>query len=86
MFTLKFWKATAERVVRGAAIAAGVVLGLDGSGQIVHATLTDVGVAAEYGALGSLVLCLAGGFFGAGDGPSLTGREELAPVARIVED
>lgn len=80
MFTLKFWKATAERVVRGAAIGAGIVLGLDGSGQIHHASLTDVGVSALYGGLGSLVLCLAGGFFGAGDGPALTGKEELAPA------
>lgn len=77
MFTLKFWKATAERVVRGAAIGAGIVLGLDGTGQIAHASLQDVGVSALYGGLGSLVLCLAGGFFGAGDGPSLTGKEQL---------
>ena len=81
MFTVKFWKATAERIVRGAAIGVGIVLGLDGHGEIAHASLDDIWHAALYGALGSLVLCLAGGFFGAGNGPALTGKEELtAPL------
>lgn len=78
MFTRRFWKATAERVVRGAAIAVATVTGLDGSG-VIHANVDPqaIGVAALYGAVGSLVLSLVGGAFGSGDGPAITGQEQL---------
>ena len=78
MFTITFWKATAERVVRGAAVAVAALLGLAPTTQAVGSVnVQTLAVAALYGALGSLVLCLAGTTLGAGDGPSLTGKEEL---------
>jgi hypothetical protein len=78
MFTKRFWKATAERVVRGAAIAAATVTGLDGSGVIhINVDPQAVGAAAIYGAVGSLILSLIGGTLGSGDGPSVFGQEHL---------
>lgn len=77
MWTKRYWKATAERVVRGAAIAVATVLGLDGGGAIAQAAPRDLALAALYGALGSLVLSLIGGAFGSGDGPAITGQEQL---------
>lgn len=76
MFTARFWKATAERMVRGGAVAVGTLMGLDGSGLVAHVGVQDAGVAFVYGAVGSLVLCLIGGKIGAGEGPAITGQEQ----------
>lgn len=82
MFTVKFWKAVAERMVRGAAVT---VAGAYFGGDLVFDALnvsnwTDVGSLAVSGALGSLVLSLAGQAV-TGNGPALTNQEELTPAA-----
>lgn len=77
IFTAKFWKATAERMVRGGAIAVGTLMGLDGGGLVAHVSPQDAAVAFVYGAAGSLVLCLIGGKLGAGDGPAIAGQEQV---------
>lgn len=81
MWTRKFWVATAERVVRGAAVA---VFGVFFVGDFVFDafnadTWEQFGSVAIGGAVGSLVLALAGGAFGSGAGPALTGAEVLDP-------
>lgn len=76
MFTLKFWKAAAERMVRGAAVSvAAVYFG----GDVVFDSLnvntwTEAGGIAITGAVGSLVLSLAGQAF-TGSGPSFNSTE-----------
>lgn len=81
IWTKAFWKATFERMVRGAAVA---IFGVWFVGDVAFdtfnmATWEDVGALAIGGAFSSLLLCLIGGAFGAGDGPALTGVEELNP-------
>jgi hypothetical protein len=77
MWTKKFWQATVERMVRGAAISVSAVY--FGGDKVfdtfnVH-TWQDVSSIGIAGAVGSLVLALIGGAVGKGDGPSLTGTE-----------
>lgn len=79
MWTKAFWKAVPERMVRGGAIAVAAVW-ITGQGILDIAEINDwVDVASLFasGAVGSLILSLAGGAFGPGDGPSLTGREDV---------
>lgn len=79
MWTIAFWKATTERMARGAAVA---VFGTFFVGDKVFDALnihtwSQVGSIAIGGAFGSLLLALAGGAVGSGDGPSFTGQEAL---------
>lgn len=79
MWTKEFWKATTERVIRGAAVA---VFGGFFAGDVVFDamnvnTWADVGSLAIGGAFGSLLLSLIGNTVGTGSGPSLTGAERL---------
>jgi hypothetical protein len=80
MWTREFWKATAERMIRGAAVAVGgAFFAGDWAFDALNVgTWQDVGALAIGGAFCSLVLALAGGAFGAGTGPSLTGHETTA--------
>lgn len=82
MWTATFWKATAERMVRGAAVA---VFSAWFVGDAVFdalnvATWADVGGLAIGGAFGSLLLSLTGQAV-TGSGPSLTNQETLDPPA-----
>jgi hypothetical protein len=83
MFKKAFLLATLERMVRGAAIAVGFVwFGTDVVFDVMEInTWEKIGAAAISGAVGSLVLSLAGRTFGSGDGPSFTNVEKLNPVA-----
>lgn len=76
MFTLTFWKAAAERMVRGAAIS--VAAAYFGGDKVFDSlnvnTWADAGGLAIAGAVGSLVLSLAGQAI-TGNGPSLTSTE-----------
>jgi len=79
MFTLLFWKAAAERMVRGAAIAvfSAYFVG-DGLFDALNVnTWEDVASLALGGAFGSLVLSLTGEAV-TKNGPSLTNQETLA--------
>lgn len=81
MWTRKFWKATGERVVRGAAVAVGAAFF---AGDVVFDALNlntwaEVGSVAIGGAFCSLVLAIAGAQFGSGDGPSFSDAERLKP-------
>ncbi len=80
MFTRAFWKATAERMVRGGAIAASLVWPLSSFTTIDDgvSTLTVTAFAFVWGAGGSLLLSLAGSRVGEKGEPSLTGAETLA--------
>jgi hypothetical protein len=80
MWTKKFWKATAERCVRGGAVAVfGAYFGADKVFDVMNVnTLADAGALYVSGAVGSLLLCLIGGAM-TGDGPSITNQEELTP-------
>lgn len=76
MWTKKFWKATAERMIRGAAVSVAAVFF---GGDVVFDSLnvaswTEAGGIAITGAIGSLVLSLAGQAF-TGNGPALTNNE-----------
>lgn len=79
MWTKAFWKATAERMVRGAAVA---IFAVWFGGDVVFDTFVfstwkDVGSLTISGAFGALLLALGGGAFGSGNGPSFTGQESL---------
>lgn len=79
MFTTEFMKATLERMIRGGASALGgaLVVG-DWVFDLFNLNSLQDGVAVfAGGALTSLLMSLAGGTFGSGDGPSFTGTEEL---------
>jgi len=78
MFTLDFWKATAERAIRAAAASAlsALVIG-DGALNALEADWATLGGIAAGGAVVSLLVSLAGGTFGRGDGPSFTGTEQI---------
>lgn len=80
MWTKKFWQAVAERMIRGAAVTvAGGYFGADVVFDALNvSTWSDVGSLAISGALGSLVLSLAGQAL-TGNGPALTNNEELTP-------
>jgi hypothetical protein len=82
MWTRKFWKATAERCVRGGAAAlGGALVAGDWVLDVMNvSSLSDGATVFVGGALTSLLLSLAGGAFGSGDGPSFTGQEELKPT------
>lgn len=60
MWTKKFWQDTLERVIRGAAVTLGGVLFVNGSLNT-HLDWVAMGTAALAGAIGALVLSLAGG-------------------------
>ena len=81
MFTIVFWRAALERMVRGAAVAVGAAYF---AGDVVFdalnvGTWSDVGSLAIGGAFGSLVLSLAGQAL-TGNGPSLTNQETTPPA------
>lgn len=88
MFTLAFWKAIAERMVRGGAIAASLVLPLSAWTNIDEATgsLSLAAFAFAWGALGSLLLSLAGSQIGEKGEPSFTGAEIIAPPVEIASE
>jgi hypothetical protein len=79
MWTKNFWQAAAERMVRGGAIAVTTTwIAGDGILNIAHVSdFKDVVVLYISGAVGSLLLSLAGSGLGPGDGPSLTGAEDV---------
>lgn len=86
MWTKAFWKATGERVVRGAAVA--MFAGFFGGDVTFDAmnvnTWQDFGALGVSGAVGSLLLCLIGGAT-SGDNPAspaLTGTETVDPAVR----
>ena len=78
MWTLEFWKATTERMIRGAAVA---IFGAWFAGDKIFdalnvSTWTDVGSLAIGGAFGSLLLSLIGNAT-TGNGPALVAPEKL---------
>lgn len=81
MWTRKFWKATAERVLRGGAAAlGGALVAGDWAMDIMNVNTLEKGATIFIGgAVTSLLFSLAGGKFGSGDGPSFTGTEVLDP-------
>lgn len=79
MWTIAFWKATSERMLRGAAVA---IFAVWFGGDVVFntfdfSTWKDVGSLAVSGAFGSLLLALAGSAVGSSNGPSFMGQESL---------
>lgn len=81
MWTKAFWKATSERMIRGAAVA---VFGAFFVGDKIFNSLSvntwsDVLSLAIGGGFGSLLLCLGGSALGDGAGPSFLGTERLKP-------
>jgi hypothetical protein len=71
-----FWKAAVERMVRGAAIGAGTIVG----GDVFNAFEADwerIGGAAAGGAFLSLLFSLIGNA-ASGNGPSFTSTEQVA--------
>lgn len=80
MWTKDFWRATAERVVQGAALA---VFAAYFGGDVIFNTLqvntwVDVLSTAGAGAFGALVLSLAGNAV-SGNGPAFTRVEVVDP-------
>lgn len=73
MWTRAFWAATAERVVRGVAVA---LAGMLGAG-IVTTDWSAALQAGAYAGLSTLLLCLIGGALPTGPGPSLLSQETL---------
>lgn len=76
MWTIEFWKAAAERMVRGGA-AALLSAWVVGEG-VMNALTIDWAQAAGIflgGAVVSLLMSLVGQGIGPGDGPSFTGQE-----------
>lgn len=86
MWTKAFWKAAAERAVRGAAVAALAIWTAAGVDIVGGVDFTAVAWAALVGAVGSLLLSLAGNQINDVPGPSLTGTEETVPPAVPVPD
>lgn len=83
MWTKKFWKATAERVLHGAAVA---IFGAFFAGDVVFDAINvntwqDVGSTGLGGAFGSLLLCLIGGLTSGDNPPSpaLLSPEKIEP-------
>lgn len=79
MWTRAFWKATAERCLRGAAVA---VIGTFFVGDKLFEafnvnTWQDVGSLAVGGAFGSLLFALAGNTVNGGHGPAFTSAENV---------
>ncbi len=78
MWTREFWKATFERMVRGAAVA--VSAGFFGGDKVFDAmnvnTWSDAGALAISGAVASLLLCLVGGTV-SGNGPAFNSEEVI---------
>lgn len=79
MFTREFWKATAERMVRGGAIAASVVWPLSTFTTIDDgvSSLSLAGFAFVWGGIGSLLLSLGGSQVGVKGSPSFTDNERV---------
>lgn len=79
MFTRVFWKATGERVIRGAAVAvAGAYFVGDGVFNALEVKQwEDVLSLALGGGFGSLVLSIAGGVV-SGNGPAFNKEERVA--------
>jgi hypothetical protein len=81
MFTKEFWKATAERAIRGGALVAsglwGVTAILDIDGLTATAQTAAVGFV--WGAVGSVLLSLGGSFVGEKGSPSFTKSEAINP-------
>lgn len=84
MWTKAFWQATAERMVRGAAVAvAAAYFAGDVVFDAMHvSTWNDVLSLAVGGAFGSLVLALAGNAMNGGNGPALNSAENVQPQHR----
>lgn len=84
MFTVAYWKAVAERMVKGAAVGVATLLGGDLlPGQFADLDWGNTGQAALYGALASLVLSIVSTPFGPGGSPSLV--DDPAPPAPAAE-
>lgn len=81
MFTKQFWKAAAERAIRGGAIAASALWGVTAITDV--DTLTSTGQLAAvgfvWGAVGSLLLSLIGSQVGEKGQPAFTRAETLTP-------
>lgn len=82
MWTSEFWKATGERVIRGAVVAvAGVYVGGDLVFDLFQVdTWRDIGSLAVSGAFTSLLLSLVGNAI-SGNGPAFVNSEVLSPPA-----
>lgn len=80
MFTLPFWKATAERAVKSAAQGAAAVWGIAQftSLDVVSSTAEAAGLGALFAGVLSVLMSLGSGALTDG-GPSLTNSETLAP-------
>ncbi len=79
MFTREFWKATAERAVRAGAIVASFAWGTTAAtevGQLVG-PLEATAVGFLWGAVGSVLLSLAGSQVGVKGSPSFTDNERV---------
>lgn len=79
MFTREFWKATAERAIRGGSLVASAALGATAFTDLdqVTSVAEAVGVGFLWGAVGSLLLSLAGSQFGVKGSPSFTDNERV---------
>jgi phage shock protein PspC (stress-responsive transcriptional regulator) len=89
MWTAAFWKATAERVVRGAAGGVATVMGLDYAADTgAQVTAESIAYAAAFGGLAGLVLSLIAIPVGSAPSPSFVPRAEadaaLEPVRELV--
>lgn len=80
MFTKEFWKAAAERAVRGGALVASGLWGVTAilDLETITETAQVTGVGFLWGAVGSILLSLAGSTVGTKGEPSFTGAETLA--------
>jgi hypothetical protein len=74
LFTSLFWAATMERAVRSFAASLASILTADGTGILDTDWGQKLSVAAM-AAVVSVLLALAGGSFGGGNGPSFLGAE-----------
>jgi hypothetical protein len=78
LFTRKFWLATLERAIRSFAASLASLLTASGTGLLETSWAEKFSVAGM-AAVVSVLLAIAGGTFGKGDGPSFSGEEELKP-------
>lgn len=85
IFTRRFWKAAAERAVRGGAIAATVHLGGTAVAPTASLHWWEAAPAFAAGAVISVLFSLIGSTSGDG-GPSFTGTEALPPGPSVAHD
>jgi hypothetical protein len=79
LFSVAFLVATAERAVRSFAASLASLLTAGGTGILATNWGEKLSVSVM-AALVTVLLAIAGGTFGKGDGPSFIGEEMLAPV------